>query len=241
VVKKIQNLDKNGNYLISSLRSEYDLKQTSPDNKHENEEYFMPFEILARLEREKRYISKALTNVPRGTSVLYWPCGRGLLLPLLKKMNYKVTSMDSSSSAVMQARFYGGMLCEDCIDDTDDFKVADILQTRFDDDFFGAVIINQLFHCLPKSQIHRLILNEFQRICKGPIIVCILCNPKADKTVHYDRNKASENRKQDYTAINRKDFVKEVGQCGLIVEKWVPKYSLFSRQAYAVLTRKKVI
>ncbi|MBL7187663.1 MAG: class I SAM-dependent methyltransferase [Phycisphaerae bacterium] len=177
--------------------------------------------------------------MPRGTSVLDWPCGRGHLLPLLKRFGYRVTCADSSSHAVAQARFYGGFLGESCIDDTDDFQFVDILQAGFDDDCFGAAIVNHLFCHFPESQMRQQVLKELARMCSGPIVVSFFRIVAVEKTVCYEHDGSCKHQMRDHVPVSRRSFAEEVSECGLIVEKWVPKHSLISKQACAVLVRDK--
>ena len=188
-------------------------------------------------QREKRYIKTALTIIPHGTSVLNWPCGHGQLLPFLKQLGYKVTSADSSSYAVMQARLYGGLLGENCIDDTDDFQVVNIFKTGFDDDYFGAVVVNHLFYRFPEPQMRQRIFKELQRICSGPIIVTFFYNTMIYEIARFEKQKPHEHGTQHRFCFNRKSFAEEVRKCGLIVGRWIPRYGLVSRQACAVLVQ----
>ena len=198
-----------------------------------------PYMHAIRKRYEERYITRALSGVPRGTSVLNWPCGCSRLLPLLKKLGYKVTSADSSPDAVERIRVYSGLLGENCIDDKDDFKVVDIFQSGFDDDYFGAVIVNQLFLCLPETQIRQLILKELRRICTGPIVVSFFCNTMIHELKLYKEQKTQIDGINYNFRPSRKAFTEEVLECGLTVEKWVPRYSIFSKLACVVLVRDK--
>lgn len=197
-----------------------------------------PFEGTAEERREENYVAKALKAVPRGTSVLNWPCGCSRLLPLLKKLGYSVTSADSASEAVGRIRLYGGLLGEDCVGDKDNFQVVDIFQTGFEDDHFGAAIVNQVC-CLPESQIRQLILTELRRICSGPIVVSFFCNTMIYDTPRSQKRKSDEPETPDRLRLSRRAFAKEVRKCGLIVGKWVPRYGRGSAQACAVLIRDK--
>ncbi len=196
-----------------------------------------PLEGTAEERREEKYVAKALKAVPRGTSVLNWPCGCGRLLPLLKKLGYHVTSADSSSEAVGRIRLHGGLLGENCVGDKDDFQVVNIFQTGFADDRFGAAIVNQLC-CLPESQIRQLILTELRRICSGPIVVSFFCNTMIYDTPRCQKRKYHDPETQRRLGFSRRAFAQEVRRCGLVVKKWVPRYSFASRQACAVLARK---
>ena len=118
-VQDIQGSDRNGRSAGISIRDHSGFRQSAHSQSgHGDHKYVVPFEGTARQRREKTYIAKALVGVPRGTSVLYWPCARSHLLPLLKRLGYSVTCADSSSHAVAQARFYGGFLGGSCIDDS---------------------------------------------------------------------------------------------------------------------------
>jgi SAM-dependent methyltransferase len=229
-VKKIQSL-KNyekpiGIFMRDNLDSGHAAK--SGYKQRTTIRYTAPYMRYLRQRCEERYITRALSGVPRGTSVLNWPCGCSRLLPLLKKLGYKVTSADSSPDAVERIRIYGGLLGENCIDDKDDFKIVDIFQTGFDDDYFGAVIVNQLFLCLPETQ-----------ICTGPIVVSFFCNTIIHELKLYQGQKTHIDGINYDFRPSRKAFTEEVLDCGLIVEKWVPRYSIFSKIACVVLVRNK--
>ena len=202
-------------------------------------QYITPSERLVKERLERRCITKALEGVPRGTPVLNWPCGCSRLLPLLKKLGYNITSADLSSYAVNRIRLYSGLLGEDCIDDNDEFQVVDIFQTGFNDDYFGAVVVNQLFSCLPVSKIRLLILKELRRICTGPIIVSFFCNTFIYETECCERRKSHKAGTKHNFHLSRKAFTEEVRKCGLTVEKWVPRFGLRTRQACVVLIRDK--
>jgi len=202
-------------------------------------QYVSPYERLSKERLEKICITKALEGVPCDRPVLNWPCGCSRLLPLLKKLGYNVTSADSSFDAVSLIRLYSGLLGVNCIGDKDEFKIVDIFQTGFDDDYFGAVIINQLFRCLPEIQIHQFILKELRRICTGPIIVSFFCNTIIHEPTRYERQKSQKAGTMHHFLLSRKTFTEEVQKCGLTVEKWVPRLGLRTRQACVVLVRDK--
>jgi hypothetical protein len=197
-----------------------------------------PFKGIAQERREQIYISRALSGVPRGTSVLNWPCGCSRLLPFLKKLGYHVTSADSSSDAVGRIRLYGGLLGEDCVGDKDDFHVVNIFRTGFEDDHFGAAIVNRLF-CLPEPQIRQLILTELRRICDGPIVVSFFCNTMVYDNPFCQKLKYSEPGTKYVFDLSRRAFAEEIRKSGLIVEKWVPRFGFRKRQLCAVLIRDK--
>ena len=197
-----------------------------------------PFEGIGQERREQMYISRALSGVPRGTSVLNWPCGCSRLLPFLKKLGYHVTSADSSSDAVSRIRLYGGLLGEDCVGDEDDFRIVNIFRTGFEDDHFGAAIVNQLF-CLPEPQIRHLILTELRRICSGPIVVSFFCNTMLYDNPFCQKLKSDEPDIKHRFGLSRRAFAEEVRKSGLIVEKWVPRFGLRTRQLCVVLVRDK--
>ena len=201
--------------------------------------HIAPYKHPKKEKYELKCITKALLNVPRNAPVLLWPCGCSRLLPLLKKLGYNVTSADSLTDAVRRIRLFGGLLGTNCIDDKDYFKVVDIFQTGFDDDHFGAAVINQLFTCLPVIQIRQMILRELRRICAGPIIVSLFCNTMIHELKRYERQESDiVEEKQDFS-LNRKDLIKEVGECGLTVEKWIPKFGSRTMHACVVLVRDK--
>jgi len=240
-VKKIQPLNQFQKPAVGSLMNDFGSGQVADFSRKYRAtiQYITPSERLAKERLEKIYITKALEGVPRGTPVLNWPCGCSRLLPLLKKLDYNVTSADSSSDAVSRIRLYGGLLGVNCVGDKDDFKVVNIFQTGFDDDYFGAVIINQLFRCLPEIQIHQLILKELRRICNGPIIISFFCSTIIHELTRYKGHNSHKEGTRRHFLLSRKAFTDEVRKCGLTVEKWVPRFGLRTRQACVVLVRDK--
>jgi len=233
-VRENQGLGQDRSFSNTSIMAHSNFRQTThSQHKHSGHRVVMPFLGTTREKREKLCIAKALVDVPHGTSVLNWPCECGRLLPFLKQLGYNVTSIDTSFHAVAQARFRGGFLGEGCIDDADDFQVVDLLQAGFGDDCFDAVIVNHLFCYFPESQMRQQVLKELGRICSGPIVVSffhIVATAKMVRCEHQTRNNIP---------INRRKFSQEVGEYGLTVTKWVPKYSVISKQACAVITRNK--
>jgi len=238
IIRSLKNCEKPiGAFMWNNFDSG---RATNSGSKHRTTiRHVAPYLRFMKERCEERYITRALSGVPRGTSVLNWPCGCSRLLPLLKKLGYIVTSADSSPDAVSRIRLYGGLLGENCIDEKDDFKVVDIFQTGFDDDCFGAVIVNQLFLCLPETQIRQLILKELRRICSGPIIVSFFCNTMIHGLKLYEGQENHMDGINYNFRPSRKVFTEEVQKCGLTVEKWVPRYSIFSKLACVVLVRNK--
>lgn len=239
-IEKIRPLKQYKKPAVASMRNDLSPGHAAGfSSKHRANQYVMRLEGKAKEQLEKRYVTKALTGVPRGTCVLNWPCGCSRLLPLLKKLGYNVTSADLSSYAVNRIRLYGGLLGEDCISDKDDFQVVDIFRTGFDDDCFGAVVVNQLFRCLPVSQIRQLILKELRRICTGPIIVSFFCNTMIYEIECCEGRKSHKVGTKHNFHLSRKALTEEIHKCGLTVEKWIPRFGLRMRQACVVLIRDK--
>ena len=229
-----QDSDQHGNSILNSTRDQYGSEQMPhSQRKHISHKFVIPFVGTAYERHEKRCMVRALADVPRGASILNWPCEHGRLLPFLKQLGYSVTCVDASSHAVAQARFYGGFLGEACIDDTDDFQVVDILQGGFDDGSFDAAIVNHLFYYCPKSQTQQQVLKELGRICSGPIVISFF------HIIVPEKMGRGEQQTRNSIPINRRRFTQEVSKCGLTVIKWIPKYSVFSKQACAIIARKK--
>lgn len=237
--RKNQELEQHETLLLAPTRNISDPENIAGiDRKSVIRRTVRPFEGIPQERREQIYISRAFSGVPRGTSVLNWPCGCSRLLPFLKKLGYHVTSADSSSDAVSRIRLYGGFLGEDCVGDKDDFNVVNIFRTGFEDDHFGAAIVNQLF-CLPEPQIRQLILTELRRICCGPIVVSFFCNTMIYDNPFCQKLKSDETDTKHHFGLSRRAVAEEVRKSGLIVEKWVPRFSLRKRQFCAVLVRDK--
>ena len=235
-----QDSNKHNNSLHILIGNRPGSKQiTHFQYKQGGHKHVIPFVGTEWERREKWCIARALADVPRGTSVLNWPCEHGRLLPFLKQLGYSVTCADSSSHEVAQARFYGGFLGEGCIDHTDDFQVVDILQAGFTDSYFDAALVNHLFCHFPESQLRQRVLKELGRICSGPIVVPFFHIEAAENIVCYKHDPSCKYQRQKSIPKSRKEFAKEVGECDLNIAKWVPRYSLNSKQACAVIVRNK--
>ena len=236
--EKIPALERHKTPVVTTVRSDSVRGHAAGlDGKRGVSQLVRPLDATREERREAKYVAKALKAVPHGTSVFNWPCGCGRLLPLLKKLDYRVTSADSSSEAVGRIRLYGGLLGEDCVGDKDDFQVVNIFQTGFANDHFGAAIVNQLC-CLPEPQIRELILKELRRICSGLIVVSFFCNTMIYETARCKRREHPEPGAQHYLRLSHRAFAREVRRCGLVVKKWMPRYRLASGKACAVLARK---
>jgi len=206
------------------------------NTKQKNEKYASALPGTALERRENRCIAKALANVPQGASMLYLPCGNGWLLPLFKTLGYKITAADSSVFMAARARYYGGQFRENCIDEADNFHVADIFETSFGDNYFDAVVCNHLFHHFSEAEVRQQALRELRRICTGPIIVSFFCTI-AIEAVEFYVNKLLSTTRNESSIINYKTFAKDAQKAGLAVERWMPMRPLISKQWYAVLKR----
>jgi ubiquinone/menaquinone biosynthesis C-methylase UbiE len=189
--------------------------------------------------REKRCVTKALAlaKVAAGASVLDLPCGTGRLLPLLKKLGYKVTAADVSAAMVVQAHLYAGPSGENCLDDTDELRVANVLQTGFDDNRFDAVICHRLLQYFPEAEVRQQALKELRRICRSPIIVSFLCSLATDAVVPYVREALLNGRRRGCVPIGLSTFARDVHESGLVVKKWIPMRPFISTRWYALLVR----
>lgn len=189
--------------------------------------------------REKRCIAKALelANVAPSSSVLDLPCGAGRLLPLLKKLGYKVSGADVSRVMLEQARLYVGPLGENCLDETDSLQPANIFETGFSDNCFDAVVCNRLLQYFDEADVRRQALKELRRICCGPIVVSFLCNLALDEVTSQVSDRIRGRQPHGCEAISCRTFAKDAREAGLVVKKWIPMRPLISRRWYAVLER----
>ena len=189
--------------------------------------------------REKRCIIKALAsaNIRRGATVLDVPCGSGRLLPLLKKMGYRVTGADISAVMLEHARLYAGPLGENCLDERDELQLTDIFRTGFSDNCFEAVVCNRLLHYFPEPQIRQRALKELRRICSGPIVVSFLCTLALDEATSRASDRIRARKPHGCRAISCTTFANDARQAGLVVKNWIPTRPFISKRWYAVLER----
>lgn len=144
---------------------------------------------------ERASILAALADVSSGSRVLDLPCGSGRLTQLLCQRGFVVTGADSSPHMVARAqenfrrlrqladgrsaRFSSGHAelapnfqtgsAEEA--PLAEFFVRDVMQTRFADREFDAVISNRLFHHFSEPAVRQRALAELARICRGPLVV----------------------------------------------------------------------
>jgi SAM-dependent methyltransferase len=167
--------------------------------------------------------------------VLDIPCGAGRLLPLLKKRGFKVTGADVSANMIEEARRYAGPEGENCLEKTDDLLVANIMETKFKDKQFDAVISNRLFqYYFAEPQVRQHILKELKRITSGPIIMSFVCNWSIDSAPFY-LQKLFGRVTRRCLPISCTTFAKDILASGLVVERWIPMWPFFSKRWYVLL------
>jgi SAM-dependent methyltransferase len=189
--------------------------------------------------REKKCVRRALVlaKVPRRASVLDLPCGAGRLIPLLKRLGYNVTAADVSPHMLAQAQYYAGPFGENCIDDTDDFQLANVFETGFHDNCFDAVVCHRLLQYFPEPELRQKVLRELRRICSGPIVVSFLCDLAIDHAWDYALNAIRRRKPRGCIPISYKVLVEDARKAGLLVKKWIPMRPLISKRWYAILER----
>jgi ubiquinone/menaquinone biosynthesis C-methylase UbiE len=187
--------------------------------------------------REKKCVIKILkiANIPAGSHILDLPCGAGRLLPLLKKFGYKITGADISNHMLLQARRYAGPEGENCLEETDNFQIADVFNTGFKDKCFDAVLCHRLFQYFPEPELRQQALKELKRVSKGPIIVSFKCNLAANTVLSCARKKILCQKDRGCKPIGYKAFAHDAKEAGLVVKKWFQTMPLLSERWYAVL------
>jgi hypothetical protein len=165
------------------------------------------------------------------------PCRTNRLLPLLKELGYKVTVADNSINAIAMARHYMGPHGEDCIDETDNFKVVDTFQTGFEDNSFGAAICSHPFDDFTRPEYFEYVLLELRRICFGPIVVGLL-SEHAINAVLFGLGEMIRRRRPTRGVPTSFRAVVEASQrSSLTIGRWIPAKRLVSRQWYMVLRK----
>ncbi len=184
-------------------------------------------------ERESHCVRAGLAGVPKGAHVLDLPCGTGRFEPLLAEMGFRVTGADSSPHMIEQARAH--VDSAGLSPDTVDLRVANALDTDFDDDTFDAVLCNRLVHHLFESDTRRKLFRELRRISQGTVLVSFFCTRSID-SVHFSmRNRLRGIRPDDRVPISTRQLREDVEAAGLEVQSFLPTRSVISRQWYAVL------
>jgi ubiquinone/menaquinone biosynthesis C-methylase UbiE len=187
---------------------------------------------------ERRCVEKMLdlANIPNGASVLDIPCGSGRLLPCLKKRGFRVTGADVSAGMVEETRLYAGPDGENVLEKTDKLLVANILETKFEDKQFDAVLSHRLFQYFDEPQTRRNALKELKRISSGPIIISFLCNWSVDMLPIYAK-KLLGHKTRHCMPISCTTFAEDIRASGLVVERWIAMRPFHSKRWYVLLRR----
>lgn len=126
----------------------------------------------SRSHRDRANIDRAMSYFKPGDHVLDLPCGSGRLTAMLLDRGLQITAADASPNMVDRAQaFIQEKLPEAAANS--DFRVADILDTGFENKQFDGVICYRLFHHLHEPSLRTRSLRELARVSKGEIVVSI--------------------------------------------------------------------
>jgi hypothetical protein len=126
--------------------------------------------------REWQLVSRALSRLPRGASVLDIPCGEVRWLEPLLARGYCVTCADPSEWALSCAsNRWREVATAYSRSPQPSFVLGQPLETSFPSRHFDAVICTGFFDRLRSSDLRIEALGELRRISRGPIIVSF-CN-----------------------------------------------------------------
>ncbi|HEV8073882.1 MAG TPA: class I SAM-dependent methyltransferase [Opitutaceae bacterium] len=117
--------------------------------------------------REQEFVGEWAATLPKATVVLDVPAGTGRFLPILFQHGLRVHAFDISPDMVAELHRRHPEAAGF------DVRVADAERLPLPDGAVAAVLCWRFFHLLPLPVLQR-VLNEFRRLCHGPIIVQVL-------------------------------------------------------------------
>ncbi len=185
---------------------------------------------IARNQREAHYILSALTDCKNPLKILDIPCGVGSISLKLSEAGHKVWAADSSVhmlaylDKIVQREGSSGLIRSSC---------EDVFKTRFDDDFFDAVVCNRLLHHYPDSALRARALTELARISRGPVIVSFFWNFSLSACWYHFRNYLKGKKPVDRVPINVKELQCDGKEAGLRLDRIIPMRHGISKQTYA--------
>jgi SAM-dependent methyltransferase len=182
------------------------------------------FRPTAKDRRESRAILAAMAGIPRGAKVLDLPCGSGRLTPLLVSRGFWVTGADSSPHMVARAQEAWRNWRAEHAETADEvsFEVRDVMDTRYADGAFDAVVCHRLFHHFREPGIREQALRELRRISRGPLVVSFFNSFALDALRFQLKHSLRRTEPTDRIPIPFKRFTAEARGAGLLIERTVP-------------------
>lgn len=191
---------------------------------------------------ERASILSALEGIPAGATVLDLPCGTGRLTSMLIEQGYIVTAADSSPHMVARAQ---GSVERTAKPKTGKdlhvrFDVRDVMNTKFRDGEFDAIVCNRLFHHFTEPAVRQAALLELRRICQGPIIVSFFNSFALDSLRFRLRWMLRRQKPTDRIPIKLSEFAADGRAAGLTVERTIATRWGISPMWYVVFRRSDI-
>ena len=122
----------------------------------------------AKWAAEDEAVAAALSDLPRGATILDAPCGTGRFFPLYHKRGFDVIGLDISPAMLDQAkRRLPALSNEEDVLFT--VREGDIFATGLDDDSVDVVVCMRFMNLIEASDV-ALAAKEFQRIARKRVI-----------------------------------------------------------------------
>ncbi|HYW78942.1 MAG TPA: class I SAM-dependent methyltransferase, partial [Thermoguttaceae bacterium] len=177
------------------------------------------YKNIRRHQRERNTILKLFRHIEPGAHVLDIPCGTGRVTRLLHEAGFRVTGGDSSQFMVDLARQNHAELQQQSPSVPDvAFELRDVIDTGFDDNQFGAVFSNRLFHHFNEAETRRMGLAELRRISSGPVIVSFFNSFALDAVTCRLRHLLTGTKAVDRIPISMRTFAQDIAAAGLRID-----------------------
>ncbi len=181
---------------------------------------------------EQRAIRKELSNYNWTASdrLLDIPCGTGVLGSLLNYFPFQIWASDISLEMMELAKG------EYPVDRFVEFKQADIINTKFNRDYFSCVITLGFFHRVP-LHIKQSSLREIYEITNKIAIVSCSVDTPLQRLKHKVLSLVKNNHVPAPCPVTLKEFVSECRNQGFQVKRSFMLVPLFSSHALFVLQK----
>ena len=172
-------------------------------------------------------------SAPESPRVLDFPCGAGRFAPHFARRVASYVGADHSPAMLALCR---SALEHDALDQRARFVEGDAREMPFDDASFDLAACIRLIHHFQDPSEQAVILAEFARVTKGPIVLTYLDAESPKQRLHAYRCSWS-GRQSRRAPLTRRGLGEMSARCGLHLVKTKSLSGLFSGQCVALLAR----
>ena len=187
---------------------------------------------------DKRALKRSLSYISKGSKILDMPVGTGRMSHYMLTLGYyNITCADISEDMIVVASNLLNSIRKI------NYIITDAADTSFTNGAFEAIISIRFMGHIPK-EIRINILKEMSRICYGTIIIEYpITNPIAQLIKKIFKSLTVKNvlpRKWKWHYLILDDAKMEVNKAGLVTNRIIRKFFVFSESAYFSLSPRPI-